>query len=133
MPISHLDETQYNTDKLYNNIIPHTTTMIITDSLCGKVHINHIKDNTNSSEETVIFKRFPGHTAEHMEFFSPKPLQDCKPDQVVIVAGTNSLTRAIEEKGTVDEYKVVDSILKIARAAHYLGAKKVHISGILVL
>ena len=108
------------------------TTMIITDSMAGKININQIKDNIDSSRESVIFKRFPGHSAEEMAFYAPKPLQDCKPEQVIVIAGTNSLTRALHEKGKIDEYEVVDSVLKIARAAVDQGAKKVYISGIMV-
>ena len=66
-----------------------------------------------------------------MAFYAPKPLADLKPDQVVVVAGTNDLSRAINESGTVDEYKVVNGILEIARAARHHGAKKVVVSSIL--
>ena len=108
------------------------TTMIITDSMCGKVNINNIKENIDSSKEAVIFKRFPGHTAEEMSFYAPKPLHDCQPDQVVIVAGTNDLSQAFYQNGAIDEYEVVDRILKIARAAREKGVKRIHISGVMV-
>ena len=68
---------------------------------------------SNTSKEAVIFKRFPGHTAEEMAYYAPKPLHDYKPDQVVIIAGTNSLTQAFYEKGVVDEYEIVESVMKI--------------------
>ena len=94
--------------------------------------MNSIKDNINLAEEEVIFKRYPGHTAEEMAFYAPKPLGDIKPDQVVIIAGTNSLSRSINQDGAVDEYQVVDEILQIARSARSHGVKKIHVSGILV-
>ena len=106
--------------------------MIITDSISSKVNVNHIKDNINSTKEAAIFKRFPGHTAEEIAFYAPKPLEDCKPDQVVVIAGTNDLSKAFYEKGTIDEYEVVESVMKIARAAQEKGAKKVHVSSIVV-
>ena len=106
--------------------------MIISDSTTSKININHIKDNINTSEETVIFKRFPGHTAEEIAFYVPKPLSDIKPNQVIIVAGTNSLTRAIYQQGTINEYDIVESIMKIGRAAKQVGAKKIYVSGLLV-
>ena len=66
-----------------------------------------------------------------MAFYSPKPLADEKPDHVVVVAGTNDLSRAIQQRGTVDEYKVVNAILNIARCARFHGAKKVVVSSVL--
>ena len=84
-----------------------------------------MKSNLKLSEESVVFRKFPGHTAEDMAFYAPKPLADLKPDNVVVVAGTNDLSRAIYENGRVDEYKVVNGILEIARAARNHGAKKV--------
>ena len=109
-----------------------STTMIITDSMSGKININQIKDNIDCSKEAVIFKRFPGHKAEEIAFYAPKPLKDCKPEQVVIVAGTNDLTQAHYQKGAIDEYDVVEGIMKIGRAAREEGAEKIYISGIMV-
>ena len=90
-----------------------------------------MKSNLKLSEESVVFRKFPGHTAEDMAFYAPKPLADLKPDNVVVVAGTNDLSRAIYENGRVDEYKVVNGILEIARAARNHGAKKVVVSSVL--
>ena len=67
-----------------------------------------------------------------MAFYAPKPLGDIKPDQVVVIAGTNSLSKSIYQNGAVDEYEVVDGILEIARAARNHGAKKIFVSSILV-
>ena len=61
----------------------------------------------------MAIKRFPGHTAEQMAYYAPKPLDGYKPDQVIIIAGTNDLTRSMYEKGAVDEYDIVDKVLKI--------------------
>ena len=99
--------------------------MIIADSTPYKIKMKCIKDNINNSEEAVIIKRYPGHTAEEMAYYAPKPLNDIKPDQVIVIAGTNSLSRSLHENGVVDEYDVVDSILEIARAARNYGAKNV--------
>ena len=116
----------------HNKPTTKRTTMIIADSTPSKISINSIKENIDLSEEGVIFKRYPGHTAEEIAFYAPKPLSDIAPDQVVVIAGTNSLTRSIHQNGVVDEYEVVDGILEIARAARSYGAKKVYVSSILV-
>ena len=83
-------------------------------------------------DEKIIFKRFPGHTAEEMSFYAEKPLRDQKPEKVVIVAGTNDLTRDMFEKECVDEFAVVESLMKIGRTAREYGAKMIHISSIMV-
>ena len=106
--------------------------MILTDSMAGGIKMNNIKKNLGPEDRAVIIKRFPGHTAEEMAFYAPKPLNDKKPEQVIIIAGTNDLTHSMYEKGEVDEYEVVENILKIGRVARDHGAKKIHISGIMV-
>ena len=105
--------------------------MIISDSITTKINIHNIKNNINSSEEIVVFKKFPGHTAEEISCYAPKPLSDLKPERVVVVAGTNDLARALHQNSKVDEYAVVNDILEIARAARQCGAKKVFVSSIL--
>ena len=107
------------------------STMILTDSMGGGIKMSHIKKNIGIKERSVVIKRYPGHTAEDIAFYAPKPLDDNKPGRVIVIAGTNDLTRSMYDKGTVDEYEVVESILKIGRAARDHGAKKIHISGIM--
>ena len=102
------------------------------DSMCGKININQIKENIDLSKEAVIFKRFPGHTAQEIAYYSPKPLLDCKPEQVVIVAGTNDITQAFYQKGCVDEFEIVDGIMKIGGAAREQGVERIHVSSIIV-
>ena len=97
-----------------------------------QVDINQVKNDINLAEEAVIFKRYPGHTAEEIAFYAPKPLSTIQPDQVVIVAGTNSLRQQFHQNGTIDEYEVVDGVLDIARAAREHGVKKIHVSSVLV-
>ena len=117
---------------LYSEMVKNTpTTMILTDSMAGGIKMNNIKKNIGVRDRTAVIKRFPGHTAEEIACYAPKPLNDSKPDQVIIIAGTNDLTRSIYEKGTVDELKVVDNVLNIGRAARHHGAKKIHISSIM--
>ena len=106
-------------------------TMIITDSMAGGIKMSNIKSNIVVRDREFIIKRFPGHTAEEMACYAPKPLSDKKPDQVILVAGTNDLTRSMYDSGNVDEYEVVNSILMIGRAARNYGAQKIHISGIM--
>ena len=118
--------------KLYSETVKGShTTMIVTDSMTGGVKVNGIKKNIRGKDERILFKRFPGHTAEEIAFYATKPLSDNKPDKVIIVAGTNDLTRAVYDKGTIDEYEVVQSLMKIGRAAREHGAKKIYVSSIM--
>ena len=119
--------------KLYSETVADLkTTMIVTDSMAGGVKAKCLKKNITGNNEQIIFRRFPGHTAEDIAFYVPKPLSDTKPDQVIIVAGTNDLSRYVYQKEDVDEYKVVESILKIGRTAREHGTKKICISSIIV-
>ena len=117
--------------KLYSETVQGlATTMIVTDSMSGGVKANNIKRNLKGKEK-IIFKRFPGHTAEEISFYAQKPLNDLKPEKVIIVAGTNDITKNMYEN-MADEYSVVESIMKIGREARKHGAKKIHISSIMV-
>ena len=119
--------------KLYSETVSGVqTTMIITDSMTGGVKAKCLKKNIGGNKEEIIFRRFPGHTAEDIAFYASKPLCDTKPDQVIIVAGTNDLGRYVYRNENVDEYAVVDSIMKIGRAARENGAKKIHVSSIII-
>ena len=88
-------------------------------------------ENIDSTKETVLFKRFPGQSAEEISCYAPKPLTDIKPQQVVVIAGTNDLTRAVYDQGHINENEIGENILKIGRSARQHGAQKVHISSIL--
>ena len=84
------------------------------------------------NNEQIIFRRFPGHTAEDIAYYASKPLSDTKPDRVIVVAGTNDLGNAIYQSEDVDEYKVVENIMKIGRAARENGTTKIYVSSIIV-
>ena len=108
------------------------STMIISDSMSGRVHINQIKNNIDTNVEEVIFKRFPGHTADEISHYAPKLLKDNKPNRVIIVAGTNDIGRDVQPGRTVNEYEVVESLMKTARLARDIGAQSVYVSAIIV-
>ena len=118
--------------KLYSETVRDSEiTMIITDSMTGGVKANRIKKNIGRKDEQIFIKRFPGHTAEDIAFYASKPLSEKKPDRVIIVAGTNDLSKAVYEKDSIDEYEVVGSLMNIARTAREQGAKTVHVSSII--
>ena len=117
--------------KLYSETVQGlSTTMIVTDSMSGGVKANNMKRNLKGKEK-IIFKRFPGHTAEEISFYVQKPLNDLKPEKVIIVAGTNDITKDMYEN-RADEYAVVENLMKIGRAARNHGAKNIHVSSIMV-
>ena len=99
--------------------------------MCGGVKGNRLKKNIKGNEK-IIFKRFPGHTAEEISFYAEKPVCDKKPECAIIVAGTNDLTRDVYEKESIDEFAVVENLMKIARTARNQGAKKIHVSSVMV-
>ena len=106
--------------------------MIITDSMCGRVNIHQVKRNIDTREEAVVFKRFPGGTADEMRHYATKPLHDVKPNQVIIIGGTNDIQRDVHPGSTVNEHSVVEDLLAIARTARDVGADKIYISSVMV-
>ena len=106
--------------------------MILSDSMSGRVHINQIKRNIDTNEESVIFKRFPGHTADEIRHYACKPLYDAKPSQVIVIAGTNDIQRDVQPGSTVNEHQVVEDLLAIARTAKEAGAEKIFVSAVMV-
>lgn len=106
--------------------------MILSDSMSGRVHIDQIKNNIDTNEESVIFKRYPGGTAEEIRHYASKPLHDTKPNQVIVVAGTNDIQRDVHPGSTVNEHHVVEDIMAIARSAREVGASKIFVSAVMV-
>ena len=106
--------------------------MIITDSMLGRVNVKQMKRNIDTNEEDVIIKKFPGGTADEISHYAAKPLQDTKPKRVILIAGTNDIARDVDSGRTVNEYEVVESLMKTARHARSLGAEKVHVSAVIV-
>ena len=108
------------------------STMIISDSMSGRVHINQIKNNIDTDIEEVIFKRFPGHTADEISHYAAKPLKDNKPNRVIIVAGTNDIGRDVQPGRSVNEFEIVENLMKTARLARDTGAQSVYVSAVIV-
>ena len=106
--------------------------MILSDSMSGRVHINQIKRNIDTNEESVVFKRFPGHTAEEIRHYASKPLLDTKPNQVIVIAGTNDIQRDMQPGSTVNEHQIVEDLIAIAQSARDAGASKVFVSAVMV-
>ena len=106
--------------------------MIISDSIPVKIGRNQLIRNIDTNEEDVIFKKFPGHTADEISFYSSKSLEDSRPNRVIILAGTNDISRDVYQGRTVNEFEVVENLMKIARTARAKGAQKIHVSAILV-
>ena len=100
--------------------------MILTDSILGRIPINQVKDNINLNQEQVIFRRYPGQTAADIAHNCTKPLNDEKPDQVIIMAGTNGIPN------TCNEYEIVEDIIKIAHEAKKVNAEKICVCSVLV-
>ena len=98
----------------------------------GKINGRLIKDYIDKSSENVLMKKFPGHTAEEMEYYSNFILAKESPDKVIIVAGTNDLSRHYYEKGAISENDIISKIIGIAKNAKNYGTKEIYISGLMI-
>ena len=103
------------------------TTLILSDSTIGKLTAKRVRKNIDVECEEAVVNKHPGATAAQIAHYSTVTLEELRPQQVIIVAGSNDISR-----GSVNEYKVVDNILKIARNAKAVGAQKIFVSSVLV-
>ena len=75
-------------------------------------------------------KKYPGHTADEIKFYSTRPLRDIRPKRVIIVAGANDISSGFRDKN-LDEARIVQNILGIAEKTRYYGADKIFIASLL--
>ena len=106
--------------------------MVFSDSMSGRVKRNEIRQNIDTNQEDVVFKKYPGHTADEMAYYAAKPMQDVRPNRVIIIAGTNDISRDVDRGRTVNEYEVVENVMKIARKAKEVGAESIYVSAVIV-
>ena len=115
--------------RLYNR--SHISeTVILCDSTVGKMTSQHLKYYINKEEENIIMKKYPGHTAKEINYYCDHPLGEIKPKQVIIIVGTNDLSKGYYEKN-IDEMKILNDICSIAGKAKFYGAKNIFIASIL--
>ena len=105
-------------------------TIILSDSTVGRLTSKQLKEYLDTRKENVILKKYPGHTADEINYYCDKPLDDIQARQVIIIAGTNDISRGNYKKN-IDEAKIVADILSIAEKARMYGAENVFIGSIL--
>ena len=64
-------------------------------------------------------------SAEEMQHYAMKHLHDVKPNQVIMITGTNDIQRDVQPGSTVNGNHVVEDLMAIARTAREVGAKKI--------
>ena len=107
------------------------TTLIISDSTISRIPVRALKNNIDLECEEVIMKKYPGQTTKEISHNSIIPLEEIRPEQVIIVAGTNDISNGYRGK-TLNEHKIVEDILSIAYKAKAVGTENIFISSILV-
>ena len=107
------------------------TALIISDSTISRIPAWQLKKDIEVDHEAVLTKRHTGSTAEEISHFSTHTIDNIRPDQLIIIAGTNDISKGFREK-SLDERKIVDDILSIAYHAKTVGCKNVIVSSILV-
>ena len=114
--------------KLFNRAhIPDT--IIFSDSTVGKMTSRHLKDYIDIREENIILKKFPGHTAEEINYYCDYPLLNTKAKRAIILAGTNDISRG-RTNNSLDESVIVNNIMGIAHKAKAYGAEQIYIASI---
>ena len=104
------------------------TTLLISDSTIGNMSVKQLKGYIDKDCEEVIVNKHPGATAEEIAHYSLLPLARLKPTQVIIVAGSNDVSR---NGKLLSEYDIVDNILRTARYAKEVGTRNIFVSSVL--
>ena len=107
------------------------TTLVISDSTIGNMTSGQLRKNIDKNSEDVIVNRHPGATTMDINHYCTLPLNQIRPENVIIFAGSNDISRGFRNKD-LNEYVIVNNIINIGRKAKAVGTKKIFISSILV-
>ena len=105
-------------------------TVVLCDSTIGHTTSKQFNCYLEGKEEKIILKKFPGHTADEIKWYCDHPLKNIKPRQVIVIAGTNDITKGFYEKN-LDIDTIINNIIDIGRKGRENGALNVVISSIL--
>ena len=70
-----------------------TTTLIMSDSMGRQIRNGDLARKMDTRHETAIIKKYVGHTAVEIELITEIQIKLIKPDYIIVVAGTNDLSR----------------------------------------
>ena len=107
------------------------TTLVLSDSTIGYTTSKELRKHIDTKVDVIVNKH-PGATAEEIGYYSMLPLDRNRPENVIIVAGSNDISREFQETRSVNEQNVVGNIIAIAKNAKHMGAKNVYVSSVLV-
>ena len=116
--------------KLYSDV-HRLNTLILSDSMIGNISTKLISEDIDGNYEKVIVKKYPGQTAQEIFSYSDYQFSTCKPDQVIIIAGSNDVSNGHRTR-SLDEVEVATNIINIGRRAVKHGAKRIVISGLVI-
>ena len=123
LPIKNVLNDIPLTSDLINSEKKYYKSVIISDSIPKRMDMRRLNE---SIENGYAKKRaFPGATASEINFYVKAPLKECKPDIMIICAGTNNLTK---KNQTVQD--TAKEIVDIARTCQQEGVKKIFISSL---
>jgi len=108
-------------------------TLVVSDSLSRNIRVGHINkllqqhSDVKSSQETIRVDKFPGATADKIAHCSKFSIENLKPVQLYVIAGTNDISYS---NGQIDAEFLAVRILNIGIKAVEMGVKSVCIQGI---
>ena len=97
--------------EMNKNVVPAVRTMLVlSDITISLIPAWQLKENIDLGAENVITKLHTGSTADKISFFSKNTLNDTQRDQVIIIAGTNDISKRLRDKA-LNENKMIYEIL----------------------
>ena len=98
---------------------------ILSDSLCKPIDMNEF--NRVLKKGYAIKRFYPGATASQIKFYVDATLEEDRPDSVIILVGTNNITK----KRTQVAKDIVHEILEIVHKCRNNGVNNVFVSGLI--
>ena len=106
-----------------------TSTLIVGDSLISRFTSKQLTQQIDMKNEMVIVNKYPGATTDEIDHYISYQLDKQKPDNLILVVGTNDLLRSKNEG--INEFDVVNKIINLGIKARNSGTKEVYISSLL--
>ena len=141
LPNTSINTKEIPKDKgiIFDNIVPgprkykdahKTSTLITGDSLIGRINRKQITQQIDRDNEIVIVNKHPGATTDEINHYVSYQLNKHKPDNLVVVAGTNDVLK-MKNEGVINEFEIAKKIVKIGITAKNAGVKQVFLSSLM--
>ena len=128
--------------KRQNNIVPGhktysqavnqiKTTTIVSDSMCRSIRVRDFNNMLDRNTEKILINKYPAAHAKQILHYSNYTLMNDKPDNLIIMAGSNDVSYDSKDGNTADPEAIATRIIEIGTNARRHGVSRVFINSII--